>query len=46
MQLPVFSLAALLIAALMLCVMILRWGMPQNRGLAIAFSVGAWAAPT
>ena len=42
-ELPVFNLAALLIAALALCVMILRWGMPRKRGLAVAFFLGAWA---
>jgi len=39
-----FNLAAILIALLLLCVMILRWGMPRNRWLAVAFVLGAWAS--
>jgi hypothetical protein len=39
-----FNLAAILIALLVLCVMILRWGMPRNRSLAVAFLLGAWAS--
>ena len=39
-----FNLAAILIALLLLCVMILRWGMPLNRWLALTFILGAWAS--
>jgi hypothetical protein len=39
-----FNLAAILIALLVLCVMILRWGMPRHRSLSLAFVLGAWAS--
>ncbi|HEY7384377.1 MAG TPA: hypothetical protein VH743_11970 [Beijerinckiaceae bacterium] len=42
-ELPVFNLASLLIAALLLCIMVLRWGMPRRHGLAVAMFLGAWA---
>jgi hypothetical protein len=36
-----FNLPTILIALLLLCIMILRWGMPRNRWLAAPFVLGA-----